>query len=71
MSPPEDQHKAVSSNDFFESIGQQAEHVEQVDATAQQDGDENSRVVEEIESLCMNCHENVCLPQVLCRPSVF
>jgi len=63
MSPPEDESKTVQPGDFFESIGQQAEQVEQTDADAQQDGDETSRVVEEIESLCMNCHENASRPR--------
>jgi zinc finger protein len=29
------------------------------EASAQQDGDDDTKVVDEIESLCMNCHENV------------
>lgn len=46
--------------DVFESIGQQ---VAQVDAPTNTEGDavdaeDDGRVVEEIESLCMNCHEN-------------
>lgn len=64
MAPPEEPSKAVSSNDFFESIGQQAEQVQQSEAEAQTDGDDTSRVVEEIESLCMECHENAGRPPV-------
>jgi zinc finger protein ZPR1 len=63
MSPLEDQAKVVSSNEFFEAIGQQAEQVEQTDAETQEDGEDNARVVEEIESLCMNCHDNVSRPK--------
>jgi hypothetical protein len=29
--------------------------------TSAQEGDDDTRVVDEIESLCMNCHENVCI----------
>ncbi|CAK7239073.1 MAG: nucleolar zinc-finger protein [Sporothrix thermara] len=62
MSPPEDH--IVTPNQIFESIGSQVAHVdapaaaEAGDATAAADNDDDGRVVEEIESLCMNCHEN-------------
>ncbi|KAL1896772.1 nucleolar zinc-finger protein [Sporothrix stenoceras] len=58
MSPPEDH--IVTPDQVFESIGNQ---VAQVDApTAGADGEnadaeDDGRVVEQIESLCMNCHE--------------
>lgn len=49
---------------FFESIGKKTENL-----TAKEQGNENGaagepadndgKVVDEIESLCMNCHENV------------
>ncbi|KAI0394968.1 zinc finger protein zpr1 [Xylariaceae sp. FL0594] len=53
---------AVSSSGFFESIGQKADQVAPSTTTtngATNGGeDDNDRVVEQIESLCMNCHEN-------------
>ncbi|CAK7275495.1 nucleolar zinc-finger protein [Sporothrix epigloea] len=58
MSPPEEH--IVTASQVFESIGDQ---VAQVDAPAAAAGDvsddvDDGRVVEEIESLCMNCHDN-------------
>ena len=57
---------SVSSSDFFEAIGQKAGHLAPTtngtngtNGEAQKNGDDE-KVVEEIESLCMNCHENVC-----------
>ncbi|KAI0901080.1 zinc finger protein zpr1 [Annulohypoxylon nitens] len=56
-----------SSTDFFESIGHKAEHLAPVtNGTNGINGtngvahteDDDEKVVEEIESLCMNCHEN-------------
>ncbi|KAI0853917.1 zf-ZPR1-domain-containing protein [Daldinia vernicosa] len=51
----------VSPPDFFESIGQKAGHLAPTtngtNGVAHTDGDDE-KVVEEIESLCMNCHEN-------------
>jgi zinc finger protein len=65
-------------DDFFESLGKKAEHLtinEQkvVNAspvavngtTAQSDEDDDQKVVDEIESLCMNCHENVAITRTL------
>lgn len=53
--------KTINSTEFFESIGQKASQLNGTagDAAAegQQNGDE-PKVVEQIESLCMNCHEN-------------
>lgn len=55
--------KTINSTEFFESIGQKASQLNGTagDAAAegQQDGDDEPKVVEQIESLCMNCHENV------------
>ncbi|KAI1506345.1 ZPR1 zinc-finger domain-containing protein [Biscogniauxia marginata] len=54
--------KTISTpTDFFESIGQKAGHL--APTTNGTNGDTNGtsdeeKVVEEIESLCMNCHEN-------------
>ncbi|KAG4220493.1 hypothetical protein PC116_g31028, partial [Phytophthora cactorum] len=55
---------SVSSSDFFEAIGQKAGHLAPTtngtngtNGEAQKNGDDE-KVVEEIESLCMNCHEN-------------
>lgn len=42
-------------SEFFEAIGSR---VNNISSTAG-DGENESRPVEEIESLCMNCHENV------------
>lgn len=56
----------VSPTDFFESIGQKAGHLAPTtngtNGVAPK-GDDDEKVVEEIESLCMNCHENVCMPR--------
>jgi zinc finger protein len=41
------------AKDLFEDMGRKV-----AEASAQQEEDD-SRVVDEIESLCMNCHENV------------
>jgi zinc finger protein len=59
-------------DEFFESIGKKAEQLTvndqskkspraNSDSPAQQSeqGEEDQKVVDEIESLCMNCHENV------------
>ena len=46
------EHKSLAK-DLFEDMGRKV-----AEASAQQDEDD-SRVVDEIESLCMNCHENV------------
>ncbi|KAI1492390.1 ZPR1 zinc-finger domain-containing protein [Biscogniauxia mediterranea] len=64
MSITNEQEKATtvsSSTDFFEAIGQKAGHL--APATNGTNGDTNEtadeeKVVEQIESLCMNCHEN-------------
>ncbi len=61
----------ISSNDFFETIGKKAGHLAPTpngtngtngtngDNGAHENGGDNEKIVEEIESLCMNCHENV------------
>lgn len=61
MSPAEEINATgVSSTEFFDSIGSQAERTAATTEGAQaQDTADDERVVEEIESLCMNCHENV------------
>jgi zinc finger protein len=41
------------AKDLFEDMGRKVD-----EASAQQEEDD-SRVVDEIESMCMNCHENV------------
>jgi zinc finger protein len=44
------------AKDLFEDMGRKV-------ADAQQAGDEeDTKVVDEIESLCMNCHANVSIP---------
>lgn len=47
------QHQSLAK-DLFEDMGRKV-----AEASAQGDNDEGSKVVDEIESLCMNCHENV------------
>lgn len=74
MSDPEDKTIATttaSSTDFFESIGKKANQLAPstnghgtngiANVSAEDDDDDDGKVVEQIESLCMNCHENVCL----------
>ncbi|KAI1323511.1 ZPR1 zinc-finger domain-containing protein [Xylariaceae sp. FL0255] len=62
MSAPEDQATTTtaSSTEFFESIGQKAGQLgSTVDgANGVVSSTDDERVVEEIESLCMNCHDN-------------
>jgi hypothetical protein len=44
------------AQDLFEDMGRKV-----AEAQAQEDvGELGSKVVDEIESLCMNCHDNVC-----------
>ncbi|KAJ2902139.1 putative zinc finger protein zpr1 protein [Zalerion maritima] len=59
LSKPAPTGSVVSPNEFFESIGKKADDVAPA-ATAEdgEDGEDGRKVVEEIESLCMNCHEN-------------
>lgn len=55
-------------DDYFESLGKKAQNLssneQKNDSTANGtlESDEDQRVVDEIESLCMNCHENVHYP---------
>ena len=44
------------ANDLFADMGRKV-----AEASAR-GGDEDEKLVEEIESLCMNCHEQVCTP---------
>ena len=59
-------------DNFFESLGKKAEHlttndqnghqkipVDVTGSVAQHEEEDEQKVVDEIESLCMNCHENV------------
>lgn len=46
------EHKSLAQ-DLFEDMGRKV-----AEASAQEGDD--TKVVDEIESLCMNCHENVC-----------
>ncbi|KAF2002875.1 zinc finger protein zpr1 [Amniculicola lignicola CBS 123094] len=48
MAPPKSLAK-----DLFEDMGRKV-----AEASAQAEGDDDTKVVDEIESLCMNCHEN-------------
>jgi len=60
---------------FFDSIGKKAENLtinedgrptangtESTSLASEEKTDDEPKVVDEIESLCMNCHENVCVP---------
>lgn len=50
----------VSPNEYFRSIGQQVDQVAPAtNGTRQQSDSDDVKPVEEIESLCMNCHDNV------------
>lgn len=42
------------AKDLFEDMGRKV-----AEASAQDDGEDGTKVVDEIESLCMNCHEDV------------
>lgn len=50
---------SVSSSDYFKAIGEQVDQVAPATNGAEQIDNDNVKPVEEIESLCMNCHENV------------
>lgn len=61
MSPKEE--TIVTPDQIFESIGNQAAQVDAPTAAtggddSAQQNDDDGRVVDEIESLCMNCHDN-------------
>lgn len=71
MSAPDENPKpdGKAFDDFFDSIGSKAEQVDSskvTDATkaAPVEEEEEQKVVDEIESLCMNCHANVCIPLI-------
>jgi zinc finger protein len=49
------EHKSLAK-DLFEDMGRKV-----AEASEQQEEDD-SRVVDEIESLCMNCHDNASVP---------
>jgi zinc finger protein len=46
-------HKSLAQ-DLFEDMGRKV-----AEASAQEADEDGNKVVDEIESLCMNCHENV------------
>lgn len=48
------EHRSLAQ-DLFEDMGRKV-----AEASAQQ-SDDDTKVVDEIESLCMNCHEDVCI----------
>lgn len=50
-------NNVVSSNEYFRSIGQQVDQV--APATNGASDNDDIKPVEEIQSLCMNCHDNV------------
>lgn len=43
------------AQDLFADMGRKV-----AEASAQEADEDGTKVVDEIESLCMNCHENVC-----------
>lgn len=50
----------ISPTEYFRSIGQQVDQVAPAtNGAAQQSDSDDVKPVEEIESLCMNCHDNV------------
>lgn len=54
----------VTGSEFFQKIGDKAGQLNgspavNGDATNTKGNDDEERIVEQIESLCMNCHENV------------
>ena len=51
------------AKDLFEDMGRKV-----AEASAQDEDEDGTKVVDEIESLCMNCHENVSSlhPDVIC-----
>jgi hypothetical protein len=50
--------KKQNPSDFFETIGSKVAHLEPTTNGAVAE-DDDRKLVEEVESLCMNCHENV------------
>lgn len=51
---------SVSSSDYFKAIGEQVDQVAPATTNGADPIDNDDvKPVEEIESLCMNCHENV------------
>jgi zinc finger protein len=44
------------AKDLFEDMGRRV-----AETSAQEDGEDSAKIVDEIESLCMNCHEDVCI----------
>lgn len=72
MSAPDENPKpdGKAFDDFFDSIGSKAEQVNSSKATdatkaTPVEEEEEQKVVDEIESLCMNCHANVCIRLLL------
>lgn len=51
--------KTITPTDYFRSIGQQVDQVAPATNGAAQPDDDDIKPVDEIESLCMNCHEDV------------
>lgn len=51
------------AKDLFEDMGRK---VQEAASTMTEDG-EPTKIVEEIESLCMNCHDDVSLPECTAR----
>jgi zinc finger protein len=70
----EPKQDGAAFDDYFESIQKKAETLSADPATATETGangateddSDEPRVVDEIESLCMNCHENVSVFRMIC-----
>jgi hypothetical protein len=55
MSKRKEMADGAAFDDHFESIGKKANHL----TTGETESEDDQRVVDEIESLCMNCREDV------------
>ena len=50
-------HQSLAK-ELFEDMGRKV-----AEASAQEPDEDGTKVVDEIESLCMNCHKDVCFPR--------
>ena len=64
-SKPMSNGHAAKHEDLFEEVGKKVEGMNLNDTTDKEhneNGDDGSGLVDEIESYCVNCGENVCFP---------
>lgn len=57
----------MSNPSLFPSIGEiasQTEDIDEAQITEKAEGDVEDKVIQEIESLCMKCHEQVSIPPI-------